>query len=144
MNGAQNVDTPKNYSGVGFLVVKISTAKGAIPISGALVTVSGTQNGDNGVYAVVMTDSDGIARKIPIPAPPKSSSESSGQNDPYATYGLEVVKAGYYSETLASIPIFDTVTSVQNVFLVPLSSGNPAGPDTDRNTDLGDYFDSDP
>ena len=122
------------YTGVGFLVVKISTARGAIPVSGALVTIHDAGRKDNGVYAVMLTDADGIARKIPLPAPPKANSESSGQPSPFAIYNIEVVKEGYYNEEFAAVPIFDTITSIQTVYLVPLTRDGVSGLGTYQNT----------
>ena len=131
MNESTTSQKIPGYTGVGFLVVKISTAKGAIPISGALVTIHDAGREDNGVYAVMLTDADGIARKIPLPAPPKEQSESSGLPSPFASYNIEVVKEGYYNEEFAAVPIFDTITSIQTVYLVPLTR--------DGFSDLGTY-----
>lgn len=119
-------DSPKpiekaGYSGVGYLIVKASTARGAIPVPDALIAVYDAGREDNGVYALMLTDADGIARKIPLPTPPKENSESSGVPSPFAVYNIEVTKAGYYSEEFANVPVFDTVTSIQTVYLVPLT-----------------------
>ncbi len=131
MNSTPSIPEIPGYSGVGFLVVKTSTAKGAIPVAGALVTIYDAGRADNGAYAVMITDADGIARKIPLPAPPKSRSETSGQPSPFAIYNIEVAKDGYYSEEFAAIPIFDTITSIQTVYLVPLTR--------DGLSELGNY-----
>ena len=121
MNNTPSKADIQGYSGVGYLVVKTSTARGALPVSGALISIYDAGREDNGVYAVMITDADGIARKIPLPAPPKINSESSGQESPYAIYNIEVAKEGYYREEFAAIPIFDTITSIQTVYLVPLT-----------------------
>ena len=134
MNESTSPAAVPDYTGIGFLVVKISTAKGAIPISGALVTIHDAGREDNGVYAVMLTDADGIARKIPLPAPPKSRSESSGQASPFAVYNIEVVKEGYYNEEFAAVPIFDTITSIQTVYLVPLTRDGFSELNTYQNT----------
>lgn len=122
MNNQADTGRNSRYSGVGFLIVKISAARGAIPIDEATVYVYGTNKNDTGLYAVVTTDADGIAKKIPLPAPPKKTSATAGQDSPFAKYNLEIIKNGYYSEEFIEVPIFDTITSIQPVYLMPLSS----------------------
>ncbi|MBO5270391.1 MAG: hypothetical protein J6B77_06370, partial [Clostridia bacterium] len=46
---------------------------------------------------------------------------------PYALYDIEVTEEGYESHAYQNVPIFDTVTSLQTVELIPLSDGQRGG-----------------
>ena len=52
----------------GFLKVKVSTARGAIPLQGAKVAVRGTTADDSGIIALLTTD-QGLTPTIALPAP---------------------------------------------------------------------------
>ncbi len=108
----------------GRLSVKVSTAQGAIPIKDAVVFVTPyVQNGNsvNETYSL-RTNADGLTRILELSAPAKSLSLSPGSMTiPYSEYVLTVKKEGYKSAELIGIPIFDGITSIQNIFLVPLT-----------------------
>ena len=108
----------------GKLTVKVSSALGAIPIKDALVFISSyVQNGiENNEMLSLRTDADGLIKSLELPAPAKSLSLSPGDSSlPYSEYVLTVKKDGYKTAELVGIPIFDGITSIQNVNLVPLT-----------------------
>ena len=102
---------------IGYLIVNVVTARGAIPVAGAKVTVYDA----NPPVAVVYTDSAGKSEKLELAAPSRSLSEQPGNVKPYATYLIEVDKEGYYPVTKNDVPIFTGVTSIQPVDLMPLA-----------------------
>ena len=53
-----------NYNTTGTLIVAVSAASGALPVSGALVTVKGSTNENAGVLSVVTTDRSGRTPRI--------------------------------------------------------------------------------
>ena len=105
----------------GYLIVNVVTARGAIPVAGAKVTVYANTSDANPPVAVIYTDSAGKSEKLELPAPSRSLSEQPGKVKPYATYLIEVDKEGYYPVTKNDVPIFTGVTSIQPVDLIPLA-----------------------
>ena len=57
--------------GRGFITVNVRTAGGALPVEGALVTVSASDTGT--VIAVMLTDNAGLSEIIELPKPPKEN-----------------------------------------------------------------------
>lgn len=111
--------------GVGYLIVNVSTARGAIPLDGASVTVMYDEENNTSVFTVLTTDMSGKTPKIELPAPPRALSETPGNTRPYATYALQIDKDGYYRITNTGVPIFSGITSIQPVEMIPLAEYNP-------------------
>ncbi len=105
----------------GYLIVNVSTARGAIPLSGATVTVMYDEPDNSSIFAVLTTDNSGKTERIELPAPSRMLSESPGNSKPYATYDLQINKDGYYAVTIGAAPVFAGVTSVQPVEMLPLA-----------------------
>lgn len=109
---------------VGYLVVNVSTARGAIPLSGASVTVMYDEPENSSILTVLTTDMNGKTGKIELPAPARALSESPGTVKPYATYTLQIEKDGYYTVTNTNVPVFAGVTSIQPIEMLPLAEYN--------------------
>lgn len=114
--------------GKGFITVNVRTAGGALPVEGASVTVSTSDGMNSTVVAVMLTDSGGASEIIALPAPPRSDSQSPGNGPVCSYYTIDTGREGYYSAVNTNVPVFDGVTSVQPVFLVPLAGGIPIPP----------------
>ena len=115
---------------IGFLAVNVKTANGAIPVENAHVTVYGTseldENGaptlsDSDVIYTLVTDKNGKTTKVALPAKDKNLSLSPSNKAPYKTYNVFVTKDGYYDSSYINVPIFQGITSLQGVNLIPLS-----------------------
>ena len=119
-----NRDIPQysniGYTGTGYLVIRASTASGALPLENASVTVRGNQPNFSAVIVELTTGRDGLTPKISLAAPPRGNSEAPGIENPFATYNVDVQLDGYFPATAQQVPIFDGITSVQPVSLVPL------------------------
>ena len=113
-----------NSESIGFLVVEAKTANGALPVEGAKVSVyEYSQNGDDTGGALlysVLTDQDGKTVKLALGAKSKSLSMSPGNKNPFSVYNIIVEKEGYYDNSYINAPIFQGITSVQPVDLIPL------------------------
>lgn len=126
-------------SGTGYLLVRVSTAQGAIPVPGAKVTVRDNLGmevpPDRGsVISVMTTDRDGRTQRIALAAPPRGDSLTPNGTVPYATYNVDVEANGYYRQYFHAIPVYDTVTSIQPALLVPIAqNGNQDGVSDDEN-----------
>ena len=127
-----------NSPGLGYMIVRVTTARGAIPLGGALVTVSNYapefESGRGDVIAVYKTDSSGVTEKFALPAPPRALSMSPGNGKSYQTYNISVEKDGYYSQNYINAPVFDGITSIQSADMIPLSdNGQTDNFDPDAN-----------
>lgn len=114
----------QNLSGVnyGYIIVKATTASGALPVERAIVTV---RDLDDRIISVSFTDGSGLTPKIKVLTPPKSNSQSPGMElPPFYAYNIDTDKEGYISVRDVDVPVYPGITSVQTVELIPLSEGN--------------------
>lgn len=130
-------------TGEGVLVVRVTTARGAIPLEGALVSVrsydGALDEGRSDVIATLTSGRDGNTAPLRLPAPPRSASLSPGNGTPYTNYIVEVTLEGYTAQEYLNVPIFDGIIAVQPAELIPL----PENGRTDRRTpDAGRTFES--
>ncbi len=96
------------------------TARGALPVKGAEIVVAREIGGKRHIFYTLTTDESGLTPIISLPAPPKELSEAPDSPvTPYATYDVQVNAAGYDEVLIRSMPIFDSVQSVQRIALVP-------------------------
>ncbi|MBR6709016.1 MAG: hypothetical protein IKL84_04995 [Clostridia bacterium] len=110
-----------NIPGTGFLVVRVGTANGAIPLPDATVVIRANGEGKNDVLYTQRTDRSGLTERIPLPAPAAANSSAPGEAPFFSTYNIEVSHPGYYTNTYQNVPIFDRITALQPVELIPLS-----------------------
>ena len=129
-----------NTEGLGYMIVRVTTARGAIPLEGATVMVSdyldeNTRERGNAIYTLT-TNSSGLTDKFALPAPPRSLSMTPGNGKSYLTYNIAVAKDGYYQQNYINAPVFEGITSIQNADMIPLSDNGQ----TDRFDPYGNIF----
>ena len=129
---------------IGFLTITVRTANGALPIEGALVNIyenRETQNGNgditnaNGhlIYSM-RTNSSGQTEKVALPTKDKSLSQVPGNVRPFMSYNVFASKEGYFDSDVINVPVFQGITSVQPINIIPLSeysNPNSFNPDYD-------------
>ena len=110
-----------NMSGEGYLVVRVSTANGAIPLSGAFVTVRGGEEENSDYYRSFYSGASGLTEKIALPAPPRALTENPSGNGikPFSLYSIDVFYGGYQDLFFVNVPIFDTITAIQPANMIP-------------------------
>ena len=115
-------EQPMNYDGNGNIRIKTYTADEALPVSGTLVKIYGTDDYNKDVKYSLITDSNGITEEITLPAPAKFYSTSPGAKEsPYAVYNVELAKEGYYTKRIDNVPIFSDTTALLPIEMIPLS-----------------------
>ena len=118
------MNNDNSSAGTGYMIVRVTTARGAIPLEGALVYVQnflpdGTV-GKGDVIAVYKTNSSGLTERFSLPAPPRSLSMTPGNGKSYSTYTLTASADGYSTRTYVNVPVFEGITAIQNVDMIPL------------------------
>ncbi len=111
-------------TGMGYLVTRVTTALGAIPVEGATVTIRDGMDSINdrgSVIATLTTNKDGLTPKIKLAAPSVSNSTSPGSLFPYASYNIDVLAEGYYRQFFNGVPVYEGITSIQPSMLVPIA-----------------------
>jgi len=115
--------------GYGYLIVRVSTARGAIPLSGAAVSIRGGSETDGGILHSLVTDADGRTERIALPTPGKSASDAPDNGIPYTSYRVDVFREGYIPITFENVPVFPSILSVQPAVMVPeTGSGSTHSP----------------
>ena len=139
-----NSSPSRTPSGEGYLIVQVSTAGGAIPLPGAIVTVrdydpeSGADVGN--VISSMVTDRSGKTPVLSLPAPARALSQAPGSSIlPYALYSIDVQTDRYYENYYANVPIFDGIVAVQPAVLQALPD-NEYTDNKGRNTQI--FFES--
>lgn len=106
---------------IGYLIVRVSTARGAIPLENAAVSIRGSTPESSGVIYSLSTDSDGLTEKISLPAPPRSASQSPRDLAPYSLWNIDVFKDGYTPVSYQNVPVYSSIVSVQPAVMVPIA-----------------------
>ena len=115
-----------NLDNIGFLVVNVKTANGAIPIENALVNIYENKK-DGGAMAngyllyTLKTNAYGQTEKIALPTKSSSFSMSPGNDRPFYSYNIFVSSDGYFDSDVINVPIFQGITSIQPINLLPVS-----------------------
>ena len=118
-NRQNNGNTNPAPSELGYLVVRVSTALGSIPLENATVHIRGNTADSSGVIYSLLSDRDGLTKKVALPAPPRALSGSPGSVAPFSTWNIDVSKEGYVPVFFQNVPVYSQVVSVQPAVLVP-------------------------
>lgn len=131
------MDQAQNTQGYGYMIVRVTTARGAIPLEDAVVTIHNYapefENGRGDIIGVYSTDASGLTERFALPAPPKALSMSPGNGKSYQTYNVSVFKDGYYQQQYINAPVFEGITSIQNADMIPLSDNGQTDNQTTEN-----------
>lgn len=115
----------------GGLIGIVTSLRSIYPVKGAKVTVfTGNYDENMQVFETDYTDESGRTKEFRLPTPKKSLSESSGASDkPYASYNMLVQSDGYIDNLHLNIPVFSTITSLQQSnLMLKETAGADTGP----------------
>ena len=104
----------------GKLVINTYAGSGAIPIAGSTVRIRGADENNRFTEYSVLTDEDGVSPTVTLPTQNISYSLTQNPKEaPYSNYDIEIIKDGYYTKMIFSVPIFSGVTSILPVTMLP-------------------------
>lgn len=108
---------------IGYLIVKVSTARGAIPLERATVSVRGSEAESSGIIYSLETDSSGLTPRLALKAPARELSLSPNNATPYSLWSIDVFCDGFSTAHYVNVPVYSDITSIQNAELIPLPEG---------------------
>ncbi len=114
-------DFERNNRGTGTILFRVYTAHEALPIENAVCKVTKVFNGNTHTFYTLITDESGRTTTEPLPAPSSELSQNSENTvQPFSLYDATVTREGYADVELKEIPVFDGVSSVQQVTMIPV------------------------
>lgn len=108
----------------GYLVIRAFTARQAVPVAGAHVSVSRQTDSGEELYKLAVTDIDGRTPVMALPAASRELSQKPGNEHPYISYIVRVNQPGYIPVRDFRVPVYGGVTAIQPVELIPLPEQN--------------------
>ncbi len=102
-----------------FQVIQNSEAEGLIPIPNAKITVSKPMGNDYFVSKIIKTDINGKTEPLALPTVAAYRSLHPEDSKTYSTYNATVEAINYLTTDIFDISVFDDITSLQTVLLIP-------------------------
>lgn len=113
-------DTTEQLTGRGFLFIHATSVEGLFPIENAKVTVFKNRLEDMEPIATAKTDQSGKSEVVALAAPPRSATDLPNSDiRPYVLYNILTEADGFLPTVNYNVAVFDSVTSIQNVNMVP-------------------------
>lgn len=104
----------------GTLRFRTYTARNALPVSNADITITKTIDGKRHVFYRLVTDQSGQSEEVLLPAPLSIYSQTPDSGvQPFSLYDADIIAVGYSPVSLRNIPVFEGILSVQRAALVP-------------------------
>lgn len=119
---AQTSDTAPadEEADVGFLVVRLTSARGTIPIVGATVTVYRADEDGDRLFYIGQTDENGESPVWSLPTKRRELSLEPGNAAPFTDYVVQANAAGYAVFFSEGVSIFGGVQTIQRLPMQPL------------------------
>jgi len=105
---------------IGYLQIRVSTENQAVPIEGAVVTITHTRDNDRYIDRSLLTDNSGLTTITALPTKDRALSLTPGAVEPFSVYTVEVSADGYFPKIFTDLPIYGGVTAIQSVSMIPL------------------------
>ncbi|NLT08265.1 MAG: carboxypeptidase regulatory-like domain-containing protein [Ruminococcus sp.] len=108
-------------SGTGYILVNVRTGDESSAVEGASVLITAIVEGNRVIVASALTDQNGTAGKIRVPAPDISHSQQpAADRRPYNLFDVSVTARGFFNARSVDVPVFSGITSVQNFSMIPV------------------------
>lgn len=108
----------------GNLVFQVTGGQGAFPVAGAKIVIIKDLDDTHAFSITEHTDESGKTAGMYLPAPSRNLSQTPGNGDVFAKYRAEITAAGYTPVQVLEIPVFDGITTIQPVNMLPNIGGN--------------------
>lgn len=113
-------ELPEEMGGMGYLLVNVTSVRELYPVGNAKVTVFTGSIEDMRKISESVTDQSGKSELFTLPAPPRYLAEDSANQKPtFAEYNILTEADGFLPTINMGAAVFDGVTSIQNVNLIP-------------------------
>lgn len=96
--------------GKGYIQAEVTNIEDGSPIAGAVVAVLKQAADSDILVEMLVTDSHGMTETAELP-----TTVSAEGSKPCSEYMITVMKKGFYSINMLSVPIFDTIKSIQPI-----------------------------
>lgn len=104
----------------GYIVVNTFTARRALPIANASVSILDTNKENPTLYALRITNESGLTQPFPLEAPNQDLSMRPSEETPFSVCNIRVDHEQYYTITIENVQVFANTTTLQNVEMIPL------------------------
>ncbi|MCL2696393.1 MAG: peptidoglycan-binding protein, partial [Clostridiales bacterium] len=119
--------------GRGYLMMRVSTGDGALPVVGARVSV---QRPDGTVLYTLVTDASGETGRVALTAPDVEYTLDPNYGRPaWSVIDVRVQAQGFVTEVIHNVEILDTQLTILPVEMHPLAQDE--SPDTENHIDVG-------
>lgn len=119
--GTKNIETDEK---TGKIIVEVTTARGAVPISGATVVIDRFDRKDpigrKELVAVLETNQSGRTKEVSVPAAEKELSLEPGRTDPFMTYYVSTREKGFVPVKDRPTDVFSGEVAILKIDLIPL------------------------
>ena len=127
MNEEEDDQDDETETDTGYIQVRTFTARQAIPVPGAFITITRKDGDGEKVVRMMETDISGLSPVVPLPTVSRELSLQPGTDHPYTSYIIQSDAEGYYSVRNLNVPVYGGITAVQPVEMVPLPEQVPSG-----------------
>ena len=126
---AKPVNTTPNTN-EGYLIGIVTAVRSLYPVKNAKITIFTGDYENMNVIDTDLTDQSGRTKTFVLPTPESNISlDQNNTNIPYALYNMAIEADGYIKNIHLNIPVFGTVTSLQQSnLLLEETAGEDKGP----------------
>ena len=107
----------------GTIIAEVSTAKGAVPLSGVTVVIDRLDPDDSmgrkELIAVEVTNQSGRTAPVKVKAEPRDSSLQPGNSDPFTTFYVSAETKGFEPVKNRPVDVFAEEISILKIDLIP-------------------------
>lgn len=103
----------------GTLFFQVTGGQGAFPVADASVQITKPLGEGLSLRIAAETDESGKTAPLSLPAPSRSLSQTPNNGIVFAAYQAEITAPGYRKTEILDLPIFDGITTIQPVNLMP-------------------------
>jgi hypothetical protein len=109
----------------GYMNVNVSTALGALPVKDAVVTIyKNNEEGEEIVYSQLITDSNGMIPKVPLPIENNEDCPMEKFKYFYDIYNLRIEAQDFYTVNVLEARIFPDIATSYRIDLLPAIIGD--------------------